>query len=193
MDRCYKLGGDRCFQYKNSSECVALFQSDVAPALISLGASATIAGPDSERRIPLESLYLQAGKKDMDRSEILTSIDLPRLSETNRSAYAREAIRGSFDFPIISCAIALNVQNGVIATACMVLGSSASFPQRVSQAEDILIGQGVDTIEQHMDEIKQLGTKKIMPFQDIRIDTRARRAMGAETIEKALRQVGNPD
>ena len=38
VDHCFKLGGDRCYQYPKALGCMALFQSDVAPVLISYNA-----------------------------------------------------------------------------------------------------------------------------------------------------------
>ena len=105
VNRCFKRGGDRCYQYKNSKECMALFQSDIAPVLIAYGATAFIYNNGSQREMPVIDLYLPAGKKNLGNEDFLLGFKLPAFKENDLSAYSRRALRGSFDFPIVSCAV----------------------------------------------------------------------------------------
>ena len=57
VDHCFKLGGDRCYQYPKALGCMALFQSDVAPVLISYNAITEWKSPRGTRTALLSELY----------------------------------------------------------------------------------------------------------------------------------------
>jgi 4-hydroxybenzoyl-CoA reductase subunit beta len=188
-DSCFKLGGNRCYQYLRSPHCVALLQSDVAPVLMSYHAVAYWQSPRGARQTPLAELYLDDGKKAKERDEVLTALVIPPRDGILKSAYARETIRGSFDFPIISCAIALTEQNGRIAKATVVIGSAGVKPQYVDDVEPLLQGKTTEEAMLLVDEVQKMAVKKIAPFRDSRVDAAARKALGKSVIKRALFQV----
>lgn len=188
-DPCFKLGGDRCYQYLSSPQCVALFQSDVAPVLMSYHAVAYWQSPRGIRQTPLAELYLDAGKKAKETDEILTALVIPPISGVLHSAYARETIRGSFDFPLISCAIALTEQDGHITKASMVMGSAGVKPHYVDEIDPLLQGKTLAEAAMLVEEIQTLATRKIAPFRDSRVDAVTRKALGKSAIKRALLQI----
>lgn len=190
VESCYKLGGDRCYQYKGSPKCVALMQSDLAPVLLAHGASVVLAGPQGERELSIEELYLPAGQKNMRRNEILTEIRLQRTKARLHSAYVRETIRGSFDFPLVSCAVVLEEEDGVISSASMTMGSAGDMPKRVMETKT-LIGLRVEEVAEQQQALIEAGRKKVAPFRDSRVDAATRRAMGEWVIKCALEQAIN--
>ena len=187
---CFKLGGDRCYQYKGSADCVALFQSDTAPALMALGATVVLQSADGSREIPVESLYLPCGRnnKALEKGELLTEVRIPRLPDLC-SAYVRETVRGSFDFPIVSCAAALQITEGNVTGARIVMGSAGTSPARAQKSEELLIGKTREEARELITEAAQAACRMVMPFCDSRVDGAVRRVMGAEVTEKALRQL----
>lgn len=187
-DHCFKLGGNRCYQYLRSPECVALFQSDVAPVLMSYHATVCWQSPRGTRLAPLAELYLQAGKKAKEADEILVALIIPPMEGVLRSAYARETIRGSFDFPLISCAVALTEQDGRIAQATIVMGSAGVKPQCVDDIKPLLEGKKFEEAASLVEEVQILGAKKIAPFRDSRVDTLTRKALGKSAIKRAFLQ-----
>lgn len=138
---CFKLGGNRCYQYQRSPECVALFQSDAAPVLIAYGAYAEWKSPRGVRTSPLEELYLPAGRKAKEKDEILTALIIPKAGGKLHSAYVRQTIRKSFDFPLVSCAVALWTENETIQKAAVVIGSAGVCPQIAADAGRLLLGK----------------------------------------------------
>ena len=189
VDCCFKLGGNRCYQYKGSPGCVALFQSDTAPVLMAHDAKAVFESPQGVRTLPLAELYLNAGKKAKERNEILTSILVPKAKGTLHSAYARETIRGSFDFPIVSCAVVIETEGDVIKKASMVMGSAGVKPQPIGEAGELLVNKHLSDIPALLPELKAAGRKKVAPFRDTRVDAAVRKAMGEAVIEKAFMQI----
>jgi xanthine dehydrogenase YagS FAD-binding subunit len=61
-----------------------------------------------------------------------------------RSAYASVKEKGAFDWPLVSTAVALLLEGGVVRHARIVLGAVATRPLRSPAAEQALIGKRVD-------------------------------------------------
>lgn len=187
VDVCYRLGGTRCFQYKASPRCVALLQSDLAPVMLAYGAVLVFESPEGRREMPLSELYLQAGAKNKRPEEILLEIRLPKPKGTLHSAYARETIRGSFDFPLVSCAVAVETQGERIERASMVIGSAADRPACIEEFA-AMQGKPLHALYERQGEFLAVARKKIMPFRDSRVDASVRKAMGEAVIKSALEQ-----
>jgi 4-hydroxybenzoyl-CoA reductase subunit beta len=186
IKKCFKLGGDRCYQYKNSPECVALFQSDLSPVLMSFGAQVILEGPGGRREVNLEKLYLSGGKKDVHPDEILVGIKIPLSSGVYKSAYTREALRGSFDFPVVSCAVSAKIQGNIIEDINIVFGSAGPFPKVVKEAKDMITGKTLEQLEEIMPQIKKASRKYIAPFSDTHYDSFSRRIFADELLQSAL-------
>ena len=187
---CFKLGGDRCYQYRGSKECVALLQSDTAPALMSLGATVVLESENGMREIPVSELYLPRGRnnKTLQPGEILTKVKIPSLKGV-RSAYVRETIRGSIDFPLISCAAALYMDGDMIRRASIVIGCAGSRPAHAQKSEEMLCGKCLAEVKDCIADVADNAKSVIMPFRDSRVDGPTRKVMGAEAVKKALEKL----
>jgi 4-hydroxybenzoyl-CoA reductase subunit beta len=143
IDFCMKKDGEICWVAPSSPRCLAVSSTDTAPALLSLGASVTLASTAGERTIPLDELYQNDGIQYLTRrpDEILTSIRIPRLDGW-RSTYWKLRRRGSFDFPVLSVAAAAKIQtDGTVEAARIVIGSVASRAIDAVDAGRLLAGQ----------------------------------------------------
>ena len=120
--------------------------SSLAPALVALGATATLASPDGERELAVESLY-RAPANDSDRelaikpNEILTEIKIPSASGSNATYEVRE--RQLLDWPLAAAAVSLKMSGGKVESARVVLGHVAPTPWRSAEAEQALSGGAV--------------------------------------------------
>ena len=152
---CRKKGGFNCFAYQGRNKyhcifggngCFIVYPSDLAPALISLGAMATIGSAKGDKVIPLEAFY--AGPDvDVSRENVLTkgqflrSVWVPAPKAGQRSAYVKLEERGTWDFALVSAAVAGVVKDGRIAEISIVMGGVAPIPWRLKKAEDVLRGK----------------------------------------------------
>ena len=132
---------------KRVRSVVALFQSDMAPVLISYDAKVLITGVNGTREMPVQDLYLNAGKKNIAADEILLGVKIPPRESNWHSAYIRKTVRGSFDFPLLSCAILIKEQDGKIIGAKVVMGAAGVKPQEVAEVADILTGKNCSDLE----------------------------------------------
>src|SRR5262245_27360902 len=142
IDFCMKKDGAICWVASSSPRCLAVSSTDTAPALIALGASVVLRGPDGERTLPVAALYRNDGIDYMTRkpAEILTSVEIPQHDRW-RSTYWKLRRRGSFDFPVLSVAAAARfAADGTVEHVRMALGAVASWPVEINGIADELVG-----------------------------------------------------
>lgn len=110
---CYKLGGNVCFQVPNSDTCRAIYYSDLAPVLISLGAEAILF--DGEvKKVPVSQLVGNhvidnGGVKSGDT--LLQGFYIPYLPKNYWSKFEKHSLRASLDFATMNVAAAYFVSN----------------------------------------------------------------------------------
>jgi 4-hydroxybenzoyl-CoA reductase subunit beta len=140
---CLKKDGDVCRVAPGSARCWAVSSSDLAPVLLALDARVRLSGPRGERVVPIEELYRDDGIRylNKDPAEVLTEVLLPP-PDGWKAAYWKVRRRGSFDFPVLSLAVAVRRDGGGrIADARIALGAVRSCPFRVREAEEVLRGE----------------------------------------------------
>ena len=140
--------------------CVAVNASDIAPALIALGArivttSRSIEAEDFFTVRPLSTTVLEDG-------ELVTEISVPEPRSGMRFGFHKFRIRNSIDFPIVSVASALRIEGGLITEARMVLGAVAPIPLRAVNVEEFLIGRKVD--EETADLAGAVACRQVFPL-----------------------------
>jgi len=165
---CRKKGGFNCYAYQGrnkyhaifgGSGCFIVFPSDLAPVLISLGAQATIGTAKGDKVVPLGEFY--AGP-DVDvtretvlaKGQFLKSVWVPAPKPGQRAAYVKLKERATWDFALVSAAVAGVVKDGAFSEIAVVMGGVAPVPWRMKKAEDVLKGKAVSkaVIRQAADE-----------------------------------------
>ena len=155
---CLKKGGDRCYAAGGENKYNAILgggpsyivhPSDTATALVALGASVTIAGPNGMRNVPLEQFFILptqnvTRENILKPDEIVTAILVPTSPLAARSVYLKFREKMSMDWAMAACAVSLTTSNGVVTDSRIVLGGVAPIPWRVPKAEAALKGQAVN-------------------------------------------------
>lgn len=157
---CIKKGGSECFAYGGLNKYNAVLgggpsyivhPSDLAPALVALGATVDIAGARGTRSLELERFFTLPSEGSVLREnvlagdEILTTVRVPApVGAGWRSTYLKFRERGSYDFALASVALALRLEGGAIAAARLCLGGVATIPWRCASAEKLLVGRRID-------------------------------------------------
>jgi len=165
---CRKKGGFNCFAYQGRNKyhaifgggsCFIVYPSDLAPALISLGAKATIGTAKGDKVMPLEQFYILP-EVDVTRENVLAkgqflkSVLVPAPKPGLKAAYVKLKERGTWDFALVSAAVSGVVKDGMIAEIAIVMGGVAPVPWRLKKAEDVLRGKSVSEalVRQAVDE-----------------------------------------
>jgi xanthine dehydrogenase YagS FAD-binding subunit len=128
-----------------SPACIATHPSDMAVALVALDASVRITGPAGERTVPVADLHRLPGDEPqcdtvLRHGDLITHIDVPSIGDSARSIYRKVRDRASFAFALVSLAAVLQVTDGMVRDARIVLGGVAAKPWRSADAEAFLRG-----------------------------------------------------
>lgn len=150
---CAALGGENRTHaiFGGSDHCVATHASDLAVALVALEAVVRTRGHAGERLIPIEELYRLPGETPhlehtLRPGELMVAVEVPMGPHARRSHYLKVRDRASYEFALVSTAVALHIDGGVIRSARLAAGGVGTKPWRLRQVEAALVGrQPVET------------------------------------------------
>lgn len=128
-----------------SDDCIAVHPSDLAVALVALDASVELRGTGGDRSVPLSDLHrlprdtphLEAV---LEPGEVITAITVPATSAGLRSHYLKVRDRASFEFAVVSAAVAIETDGARIRQARVALGGVGTKPWRLPNVETALAG-----------------------------------------------------
>ncbi len=156
--QCARKGGDRCYAVEGENQrhcifggeiCYMVHPSDTAPALVALEATFRIAGPNGQRSVAADKFFVppskDASKENiLEAGEILTDIVLPPRAAGGRGGYYKARARGAWDFALVGVASVVQLSDGVVKQARLVLSGVAPIPWSVPAAEKELIGSKLE-------------------------------------------------
>jgi xanthine dehydrogenase YagS FAD-binding subunit len=140
-------GANRMLAILGTSEsCIANNPSDMAVAMLAYDAIVHVQGVSGDRQIRLMDFYVLPRERPdietvLDPGDLVTHVTLPSPSTDERSIYLKLRDRASYEFALVSAAVALTVSNGTIVSARFALGGVGTRPWRVIEAEGALVGQ----------------------------------------------------
>ena len=182
-----KKDGDICLVAPGSKKCLAISSSDTAPLLVSLNAEALLVGNQGERRVKFAELYRDDGMNySVKRNdEILRALLIPREVAGWRNVYLKLRRRGSFDFPILGVAAALDIGNGgECRHARVVLTAVSSAPTIVPEASRLLEGKKIT--KELIGAVSEAAAKVSHPLDNADLDYWYRKRMTKVYVKRAL-------
>jgi xanthine dehydrogenase YagS FAD-binding subunit len=157
---CFKRGTGDCSAVGDGAQnryhaifphdrCASAHPSNLAPALIALGARVDCVHPDGDRTLDVELLYDEPapgrlGDTILRPGELIRAVRLEASPMARRSTYVEQRERQSFDFALASVAAAVELSGGVVRDARIVCGMVAPVPYRARAAERALRGKPLD-------------------------------------------------
>ncbi|MFN6561577.1 MAG: FAD binding domain-containing protein [Nostoc sp. ChiSLP01] len=131
-----------------SEHCIAVHPSDLAVALTVLDAVICIQGAEKTRRISIHDFYLLPGETPQTENllqpgELIVAIEIPDFAY--KSHYLKVRDRASYEFALVSVAIALEIEQNVINSARIAFGGVAPKPWRAWEVEEFLKGKAINT------------------------------------------------
>lgn len=162
---------------------------DTPPALLALEAVVVLASVDGDREVPLADYftgYRQTVKRD---DELIRAVRIP-LPVSGIAAFHKIAKRRFDDISSVAIGFALDVQDGVVATARIGLGGVAAIPIRALATEAALEGQPwtTDVVRAAAEVMGREGT----PLDDHRASAPYRSAMLGTALLKLHAQTATP-
>jgi len=155
---CIKKGGSVCYAASGENKYNAILgggpsyivhPSDLAPMLVALDASLTIAGPNPTRELKLAKFFTLPNQGSvrkeniLQNDELITAITIPPT--TMKSTYLKFKERASLDFAMPAVAACLELApDKTVKQIRIVLGGVAPIPWKTPKAETFLLGKPLD-------------------------------------------------
>jgi xanthine dehydrogenase YagS FAD-binding subunit len=148
-----------------SDKCIAVNPSDMNVALVALDAMVHVRGPKGERKILFADFHRLPGdhpEKDnvLERTELIVGVDLPAGRFNRYVHYLKIRDRSSYAFALVSVAVALDMEGGMIKEARLAMGGVAHKPWRLQASEAFLKGKMAgEVVFKQAGEIAMQGAK----------------------------------
>jgi carbon-monoxide dehydrogenase medium subunit len=148
------IGGDLCH---------ADPAGDPGTVLIALGAKIKARSPRGQREVPISDFFVDYLETVLEPDEILEELWLPYLPPHSAGVYFKESVRFG-DFPFVSVAAVVTLDNGAIKDARIALGAVAETPIRAKKAEAAIIGKKVG---ESLGQIGEAAAEEARPQGDV--------------------------
>jgi len=145
---CYAIEGDnRYHALFTGNVCISPVVSNLAIALTALDATAIVLRDGQERRMSMAELYELAwdnptAHHSLRPGDLILRVEIP--TRRRRSAYLQISEKHAFDWALVSCAAAANLENGRLRNVRVALGCISPVPHQVAAANQFLEDKAPD-------------------------------------------------
>jgi aerobic carbon-monoxide dehydrogenase medium subunit len=113
---------------------------DLPPMLMVHDAVVRVRGPEGVREVPVTDLFLGFFETVLDEGEVLESVHVPPTPSALRTGYLKFLPRTKDDYPTVSVAAGLAVEDGRVADVRLAVAGGGATPLRCRAAESVLHG-----------------------------------------------------
>ena len=164
--------------------------SDMAPALIVLGARVTIEGPAGNQERSVEDIFSGPGTLRIQTGELISSFFLPEMAPRSGAAYLKIGRREGMDCALVGVAVqvTLGEKEKEAIDGRIALASVGPVPLRAAGAEEVLFSGPLT--EERIKEAARVASEEADPIDDMRASAWYRREMirvlSSRALQKAL-------
>ena len=158
--------------------------ADGIPAMIALGGTAHIAGPNGRRDVPIAEFCTAPGRNVLETGEFIVSLSFPDPAANSGSAWERFIPRNEMDIAVTNAGVYLALDGDTVADARVAIGAVAPTPLLVPAAAEALIGNPLtdETIEAAAEAARQAAN----PITDMRGTADQRRHLAGVLVKRVL-------
>ena len=192
LGSCLKKEGDVCHVTKVGKKCFAAHSADKPPVLMVINAVAVLVGPKGRREVDVRDFFVADGIVNNRRQpdEIVTEIRVPLAAASRRSAYAKLRHRRSIDFPLLTVAVAADMEpDGTVRSIDGAVTGLGSRPRELTGWKELAVGHVLD--DDLVDGLAQRAHAQCHPLENLIVDPEWRRAMVPVYIRRALAELRN--
>lgn len=129
-----------------SDSCIATHPSDMCVAMIAIGATVVVQGPEGSREIDFADFHLLPGdtparEHALEPGELITHVVLDAPLGGSRSGYLKLRDRQSYQFALASSAVIVRMDGNTIREARVAMGGVGTKPWRAPEVEAALKGK----------------------------------------------------
>ena len=148
--KCLKKHGDLCYARNSENryhslftgnDCISPVVSSLATTFAALDATAVVLRDGKELRWSMADLYSEAfnnpfAHNSLKPGDLILRVEIPIAR--SRSAYMQVSDKHSFDWALVSCAAAADIEGGKLKSPRVALGSISPVPHQVPEANAFL-------------------------------------------------------
>jgi carbon-monoxide dehydrogenase medium subunit len=117
--------------------------ADLTAVMLALNASVTAKGPNGERTVPVDDLFVGLLTTSLEADEILTSVSIPDDFAGAKQAYVKHAHPAS-GYAVVGVAVTVKEQDDKVESARIAVTGAPEFAKRATSAENALVGKALD-------------------------------------------------
>ena len=187
---CHKLGGCVCHVVPTSPKCWAPYSGDMAPALMAIGATVTVADRNGEKTMAVGDIYTEDGARPvvLEAGQLITKIHCPAPKPRSGAVYIKMRLRNILDYAVagVAASVRLDDAGENCAEAAVVLTGVGSSPMAVPESAELADGALSDAA---VDKVAEAATKLSYPVKNVLgADPGYRRAMVKLNVARSLRE-----
>lgn len=147
-DLCYARNGEnRYHSLFTGNDCISPVVSSLATTFAALDATAIVLRDGKEVPMKMAELYARAWEdplahNSLNPGDLILRVEIP--TTRTRSAYLQASDKHAFDWALVSCAAAAQVEGGMLKSPRVALGSISPVPHQVEAANQFLEGKALD-------------------------------------------------
>ncbi len=147
-DLCYARNGEnRYHSLFTGNSCISPVVSSLATTFAALDATAIVLRDGKETRMSMAELYQRAwddplAHNSLNPGDLILRVEIP--TARSRSAYLQASDKHAFDWALVSCAAAADVDGDRLKSPRVALGSISNVPHQVEAANQFLDGKVLD-------------------------------------------------
>lgn len=168
--------------------CNASPAADGVPPLLSLNAVVEVASKLGARSIPLSDFILGNRKIDLQNSELVTGIVIPKSACNGLSSFIKLGARKYLVISISMVAARLNLDNqNVILDAAISVGSCSLVAKRLTVLEQTLVGQTLSA--ETCNVVTREHLEVLSPIDDVRASRTYRVVASLELVKRSISHI----
>ena len=122
--------------------------STIAPMLIAYGTRLHVTGPTGDREVDVEKFFRiptseNEREHDLKANELITAVVVPPAKGVRAASYEVRQ-RASFDWPLATAAVALQMNGSTVQSARIVMGAVAPVPWVSQEGAQAIAGKSID-------------------------------------------------
>ena len=164
---CHKLGGSICHVVPTSDDCRAPYSGDMAPVLIALGATVTVADREGETVRPLAEIFSDDGARPLalEPGQLVTRIHCPAPARYSGAAYFKLRPRATLDYAVVGVAASLTLDPAdmTCTDAAVVMTGVEPSPKVVGDAAEL---RGKKVTDEGIERVVKAAMKIVHPIKN---------------------------
>jgi xanthine dehydrogenase iron-sulfur cluster and FAD-binding subunit A len=158
--------------------------NDTLSALLALDASVELTSAVGNRRLSLADFLTGFRSTALDAGELVTSIRVPRLSESARGVFVKLGLRRAQAISVVHLAVVVEMVDDVISDTRLAVGSVAPTVILVPEVRQVLLGRRLDA--DAVAEAAAVAAETVAPIDDLRATAEYRIGLVAVMTKRAL-------